>query len=187
MALQDILDKLVKETEIRLKDIEKSFNEKKKKLDKETDKEEKNFADDMQNRVEEKKKMIIGKAETLAERESKNKLLGCKRNLIDKIFILAIDELSKDEKYEKILTEILERIDIKDENIVIVPARGKEEATKKAIKAADKKFFLSEKSADIKGGFILKTERVEIDNSFETIIGHQMREDLEIKLNKLLF
>ena len=58
---------------------------------------------------------------------------------------------------------------------------------KEAIKESGKKYMLSDKGAAIKGGFILKTEKIEVDNSFETVIGEQLREDLEIKLHKLLF
>ena len=130
---------------------------------------------------------MLEKAENLADQERKNQLLFAKRKFIDKVLTSAIDELADSPDYEKILVDMLKKADLDDANTVVVPAKGKEDKTKKAIKESGKTFFLSEKSADIKGGFILKTDKVEIDNSFETIIGNQLRGDLEIDLNKLLF
>ncbi|MDA1060761.1 MAG: V-type ATP synthase subunit E family protein [bacterium] len=187
MALQNILDKIKQETSKKLEELEKEFKEKKKKLEEDNEKTKKGIDEDMHNKVEDRKKKIIEKAETLAEREGKNKMLKSKRKLIDEALEEAISALIKADNYETILTDMLKKIDINEENTVIVPARGKEEVTKKAIKESGKKFFLSEKSSDIGGGFILKTDKIEIDNSFETIIKNQMRDDLEIELNKLLF
>jgi len=187
MALQDILDKISKETSKQLEELEKEFKDKKKKLEEQNEEAKKGIDENMHNKVEDRKKKILEKAETLAEREGKNKMLQAKRRLIDTALEEAISALIKADNYEEILTDMLKKVEIKDENTVVVPARGKEESTKNAIKNSGKKFFLSEKSSDIGGGFILKTDKVEIDNSFETIVKSQMKEDLEIELNKLLF
>lgn len=187
MPLIDILEKINKEAQDRLKQIKKEFDEKKAKLEEENKKKQKMIDEEMHNKIDEKSKKIIEKAENLAEREKKNQLLVAKREIIDKALHEAIEKLSKSENYEEIITEMLKRTSLESENTVVMPAKGKEEETRNAIKNSEKGYFLSDKSISIKGGFILKTDKIEIDNSFETIINDQLRSALEIKLHKLLF
>jgi len=187
MALADILEKINKETLQRIKKLEDEFSAKKKELEKSYDKKQKEIEENMHVKVEENSKKIIEKAENLAEREAKNRLLEGKRRIIDEALEEAIENLSKSDDYEKILTDMLEKTPIEDENAVVIPAKGKEDHTKKAIQKSGKKYFLSEKHGDFKGGFIIKTDKIEIDNSFETIINDQLKEELAIKLHKTLF
>ena len=187
MALADILSKINKETLEKIAALEKEFNEKKKKLEEDNEKEQKKIDENMHQKVEEKSKQIIEKAESLAEREAKNRLLEAKRTVIDEALEEAIEKLAKSDKYEAMLADMLKKISLDDDNTVVIPAKGKEDATAKAIKSSGKKYFLSEKNGQFKGGFIVKTEKIEIDNSFETIINEQLREELEIKLHKTLF
>lgn len=186
MALSDLLEKIEQDTVVRIADLEKQFQEKMQSLEGANTARQKQIDEEMHVKVDERSKKIIEKAENLAERESSNKLLAAKRSVIDEALDAAVEALATAENYEEILTDMLKAADL-PEDTVVVPAKGKEDLTKKAIKASGKKFFLSDKSAHISGGFILKTEKVEVDNSFETIIKSQLREELEIKLHKLLF
>lgn len=187
MALTDILEKISEELAENLKQLEKSFNEKEKKLEEEYEKKQKDLDKALHEKVQEKSAKILEKTENLATQEGKNELLKEKRKLMDTFIEKAIDEISKSDKYESIITKMLKQSDIKGEGAVVVPAKGKEEETKRAIKESGKDYFLSDKSENMKGGVIIKTDKIEIDNSFETIINSQLREDLEISLNKLLF
>lgn len=187
MALQDILDKIKEQTETRLKEVEKQFEERKKNLEKEFETKHETIKQEMGEKVEENKKKITEKTLSLAEQERKKQILKAKHEIIEKAFDQAIEELSKSEKYEVAIGEMLKNIDLADENIEIVPARGKEEITAKAIKSIGKNYSLSEKSANIRGGFLVKSGNIELDNSFENIIKNQLQSDLEIKLNKLIF
>ncbi|MBD3361109.1 hypothetical protein GF366_04910 [Candidatus Peregrinibacteria bacterium] len=187
MALIDILEKINKETQKSIDQLKKDFEEKKKKLEEEYKTLQKQIDDRMHRKVEENSKKIMEKAENLAERERQNQILEAKRKMINETMDLAIKKLCESDKYEETITEMLKKSDLDEENTVVVPARGKEDITKNAIKNSGKGYYLSDKSADIKGGFILKTDKVEIDNSFETIINEQLRDALEIKLNKSLF
>lgn len=187
MALSDILAKIEKQTKEKIIELEKEFEKKKAALEKEALEKREKIDHEMREKIEENSKKIIEKAESLAERESKNSLLRAKREIIDEALEEAISELAKIGNYEKIITEMLKSSPLEGDHVTVVPPKGKEEETKNAIRHSGKAYFLSEKSADIAGGFIVKTDKIEIDNSFETIINNQLREDLEIKLNKLLF
>ena len=187
MALTDILKKIIEENEINLAKIEKDFEEKKKSLKEKYEKQQKRINEEMNKKIETHSVKILEKAETLAEMESKNKLLQAKRSILEESLTKTIEQLTKSDKYEQIITDMLKKTDIKGDDVVVVPAKGKETETKNAIKESGKNYFLSEKSAAISGGFILKTSKLEVDNSFETIIKNQLRESLEIEMNKLLF
>jgi len=187
MALSDILEKIGKEAREKIDQLEKEHKEKIDQLEKEYKEKQKEIDEQIHKKVEENTKKILSKAENLAEIERKNQLLKAKREILGEALEQAVQELSKLENYEEIVTNMLKKTELKSENTVVVPAKGKEEETREAIKNSGQNYFLSEKSANIKGGFILKTDKIEIDNSFETIIKEQLREDLEIKLHKLLF
>jgi V/A-type H+/Na+-transporting ATPase subunit E len=187
MALQDILEKIREETEEHFKKMAKQFEERKREIEEAHNTKLEEVNADMNERVEENKGKIIKKAENLVEREAKNHLLKEKHMLIEEVLDQAISALCKSEKYESILTDMLKKIDIKDSNAVIISAKGKEEETKKAVKAAEKTFFVSDKTGDFKGGFVVKTDSMEIDNSFENIIKSQLRSLLEIRTHQLLF
>jgi V/A-type H+/Na+-transporting ATPase subunit E len=187
MPLIDILDKIKKDTDDFIAKLEREYKEKRDKLEKESKEKQKKIDEDIFKKIEEKSKKIIEKAKNLAEREEKNKFLLAKRELIDNAMTQAIENLSKSKDYETIITNMLKVANIEDENVVIIPSKGREEVTKNAIKNSGRSFYLSDKSSNIKGGFILKTEKIEIDNSFETLINEQLRDNLEIKINKLLF
>ncbi len=186
MALADILEKIEKDTAGKIADLEKSFEEEKKKLEEESEKQQKEIDKTTNQKVEEKSAKILEKAETLAAMEAKNQLLKAKRAIIEEALETAIEELANSNDYVDILSKMLNKADLEGE-VEVVSAKGKEDSTKKAIAASEKNYSLAEKSVNIQGGFILKAEKIEIDNSFETIIKKQLREDLEFKTHKLLF
>ena len=185
MALTDILEKIEKETELKILEQKADFDKKKKALEKQFEEKKENIEKSIKGSVEEKKDSIMEKAKSLSHRESQNSLLFEKRKLIYDCFEKAIEKLLVSSNYTNYIELLIKNTPYEEGEII--PAEGKEAETKKALKANSKKFIFSEKSAKIKGGFIFKSNLIEIDNSFETIIKKQLKEDLEIKLNKLLF
>ncbi len=186
MALSDILDQIEKETAGKMEQLKKDFADKKKTLEQKSKDKQKGIDEDIHQKVDEKSKKILEKAELLAEMEGKNKVLGLKRKLIEEAFDKAVEELVSSPKYVDLLAAMLKKAEVEGE-ATIIPAKGKESETKKAIEQSGKNYKLADNSANIKGGFILQSEKIEIDNSFETIVKNQLRGELEIQLNKLLF
>lgn len=186
MALEDILEKIKKETELKITQIEQDFNERIKKLEEKYEKKKKGIDKRVHGRIKEQSEKILKKAETLAIRESQNILLESKRELLQECMEEAIKKLESSDKYEDILVALLKSMTLGDD-VTIIPAKGKENKTKSALAKAGLSFTVSEKPANILGGFIAITDKVEIDNSFETIIKKQLREELEISINKVLF
>lgn len=186
MALTNILEKIEKELKEKLEKLEQEFADKRSQQAKEAEAEQKRIDEEMNGKVDENSKKIIEKAENLAEREAQIQLLQAKRTLIEETLVKGVEALRDSDKYEEVLTTMLKNSGLEGD-VVVVPAKGMEDVTKKAIKSSGQKYFLSDKSKNIKGGFVLKTDTVEVDNSFENIVMGQLGQDLEIKLNKLLF
>jgi vacuolar-type H+-ATPase subunit E/Vma4 len=186
MALQDILEKIKKEAAEAAKKLDEAHKNKLKKLEEEYEAMKKDAAKDMDAKVEFNSKKIIEKAETLAKMEAKNELLKAKRKIIDTAFTESIEKLVSSGKYEAMVEKLLKKSELEGE-AEVVPAKGKEDATKAALKASGKSFKLAEKSANIKGGFLLRTAKVEMDNSFESIVGKELKDELELEVSKVLF
>jgi len=187
MALTDILEQIKKETDEKMKALEKEFAKKVAGIDDEFAAKTKDAKVKMDEAVEENSKKILNKMTTHAKMEAKNKLLKEKRDLMDEIFGAALDQLAGSPNYKDILVSLLKHTSIKGEDITVCPAKGKEEETRAAITAAEKDYKLCEKSLDIKGGFVAKSAKVEIDNSFESILYKQLRDDLELEVAQNLF
>lgn len=185
MALQDILDRIDKETQTRLQQLEQSFKKTVEKLKEENERKQKKIEEDMNAKVEMNSKKIMEKAENLATMENKNQLLKAKRDIIHQALEQAVTKLAESDEYVEILAALLEQIDA-DEGTVI-PAEGKADQTKKAIEKSGKKFKVADKHGNFEGGFVFTTATMEINNSFENILFGQLIDHLEIELNKILF
>ncbi len=187
MALTDILEEIKKETEEKMKALEKTHADKLKGLDKKFEEKKKEAEEEMDEQVSENSKKILNKMTTHAKMEAKNKLIREKRDLIESIFKAALDELARSDKYKEMLVNLLKNSDIEGEDVKICPAKGREEETKSAISAAGKDYALCQESLPIAGGFVIKSDKIEIDNSFESILYKQLKDDLELEVAKSLF
>jgi len=187
MALTDILEEIKKETEEKMKTLEKEYADKIKGIDEKFAAKSKDAEKEMDEQVAGNSKKILNKMTTHAKMEAKNKLLKEKRELMDDIFTEALKQLAHSDKYKDMLVSLLKHSGLKGEGITVCPAKGKEDETKAAITAAGKDYKLCDKSLDIKGGFVLRSAKIEIDNSFESILYKQLKDDLELEVAQTLF
>ncbi len=187
MALADILEEIKKEADGKLKTLEKEHADKLKGLDTQFDEKKKTAEAEMDEQVAENSKKILNKMTTHAKMEAKNKLMREKRELMEGIFEEALDQLVNSSNYQEILVSLLKHSKIGDGDVTVCPAKGKEAETKAAIHAAGKDYKLSDKPLNIKGGFVLTTDKIEIDNSFESILYKQLKDDLELEVAQSLF
>lgn len=187
MALADILAQIKKETDEKMKALEKEFAKKVAGIDEEFSAKTKAAGEKMDEAVTENSKKILNKMTTHAKMEAKNQLLKEKRELMDEVFEEALKQLVNSANYKDILISLLKHSPLKGDDVEVCPAKGKEEETRSAISASGKEYKLCEDSANIKGGFILKSEKIEINNSFESILNKQLRSDLELDVAKTLF
>ncbi len=187
MALNDILEQIKKETQEKLDKISEEHAKAVEKVEKEFEKMMKDAEEEMDEQVAANSEKIMNKMVTHAKMEAKNKLLSEKRELMDAIFDEALEALGSSSDYEKLMTELLKHCEIDGDDVKVIPAKGKEDVTKAALSASGKSYQMADKSADIKGGFILDSKKIEIDNSFESILNKQLRDDLELEVAQTIF
>jgi V/A-type H+-transporting ATPase subunit E len=185
MALHDILEKINQTAQTEIEQINKSFEQKKEDLEKSYASALSQMTEEEQKKAESRINKIKETAKTEGDMEVKNQTLQAKREIIGEIINDAIEKASTADNYEDVLTQLLKKAELS--SATVIPAKGKESETKNAIEKSGVKYGLASESKNIKGGFILKSEKVEIDNSFETLIGNELKPLLEIELNKLLF
>ncbi len=186
MALVDIIEKINQEVKTKAEQLQNEFDFAMAELKKKHDQSKRDLKVKFESELESESAKVKEKTSLEAEIESKKILLVAKRQLIAEILSAAIDKLASSDQYQSIVTDMLKASNL-DSGTEVVAAKGKEKEIEAALKASGKDYKMAAKSADIKGGIILKATNVEIDNSFETIINFQLKQQLEIDLHKLLF
>lgn len=187
MALKDILDQIKEETQKKLDEINEEFDKKMQDINEEFERKMAKARAKTDEQVEVNSKKIMNKMTTVAKMEAKNKLLKEKRELIDEIFGEALEKLSESKNYKSLIKELLKRSAIKGDDVKLIPAKGKEKETSEALSESGLSYKLADKSANIKSGFILKSGKIEINNSFDSILNKQLRDELELDIAKILF
>lgn len=188
MALSDILEKIKQEAAARIKELNQSCETKIHELKDEYIRRQADIKSEINEKAETNSQKVIEKAVSLAKMEAKNALLIAKRKIIKETFAKAIEELTGSDDYEKILAHLLRKtkMEIGDGGEVI-PAKGRQDVTRKAITNANAKFTLSGQEGDFAGGFIVRAGSIQIDNSFESIIGRELADNLEPEVAQILF
>ena len=133
---------------------------------------------------------------SVAELERRKEKLTIKQRLIEDLFAQAIASLCEkpDTEYENMLVDMIANTAAGDEEVVL-SSNDKKRLSGGFIRAANEalakkgksgKLSLSDETRPLKGGFILRSGLVEINNSFEAIV--KMRKDnLESLAVKMLF
>lgn len=140
------------------------------------------------------KKRIIN---SIVELEMRKDVLAAKQEVIDNVFNVVLQRMNNMEKgrYERVvLNMLLEAAETGDEEIVLSQT-AKEKLSpdfitkvNSSLEAAGKNgnIKVSEEVRNISGGFVLKSQGIEINNSFEAII-RQHRDEIEPKVAGILF
>ncbi len=116
-----------------------------------------------------------------ARMEIRGAKLKTKQEMIDRAFSDAIQ--FSDDDYQRVLDHLFSQIP-KVTDGTIHPAAGKEAITKAYIKSKKIKATVGDAVDALKGGFILKSGRVEYDCSFDTLL-KKLKEQLETEIAPL--
>ncbi len=187
MSLQDLLQQIEKEAEAEIAKLNEECDKAIYEIQKEYEKKRKKKTTEIEKRAEDNIDKVKKRTDTFANMEIRNHLLTAKRALLAEIMQKIIESLAGSRGYEGLLVALLKHAKKEFKEGTVVPAKGKEEETKAAIKKADVDYELAARPAHIKGGFILKAKNVEINFSFESIIEKELWSNLEMKLSKMLF
>jgi V/A-type H+/Na+-transporting ATPase subunit E len=141
----------------------------------------------------ERKRRILG----IAELEARKELLTAKQELIAEVFAKSLDELlaADDTTYLALLRKMLlenvksgtETVAVSASDLKRIPAAFWKEVNERLIeKGKAGKIAPASEPRDIRGGFILLDERVEINCSFEALLAMK-RDELEPEVASILF
>lgn len=186
MALQDILNSIQEKLEEELQKIE---DDEKKIIDdihKQTKKNEEKMQSELIKQKEQKMIDLKQKMNTILKMESRNSMLEAKTKLVNNVFDSVLEKLDSlsDSDYQKWLSTSIKEITLKEGEIV--PAKGKEKLTEEAVKDAKSELKVV-KAGEFKGGFIIRSKNIEIDNTFKSIVYKQLKPELELQAAKILF
>ena len=112
---------------------------------------------------------VRSKEISAADMQAKKAILETKQEILAEIIAEAEQRLTtmEDAEYAKVIGGMLSRVDKSLGKEIIVSAK---DSARLADVVKENGFLLSEKTADIKGGFIVKNGDVEYNYSFESII-----------------
>lgn len=185
MALDDILKKIKKETEEKIKRIKEEARGEIDKIEKKYQTEVEIKKNQILTRVKEEIEKKIKQKQIKVSLETKNLVLNKKQEILENLYREVLNDLSDldDEDYLKLILILIKKCPDDGE---IIPAKGREKITLRAISESRKNYILSKKSLPMKGGFIFSSQNLEIDNSFENLV-KIIREKTEIEVAKILF
>ena len=126
-----------------------------------------------------------------AQMESRKTALAAKQKLVEKAYDMALEKLCSmpDDRYIEIVAELLVQAAPGGRGTVLfAPEEAKRIGAAAVAKAHEKlngQLTLSPETLPIKGGFILRDERVEVNGTFETLVRLQKAETAGAVAKKL--
>lgn len=157
-------------------------------------------ATDIINNINEKASDLLKSALTSNEQISKQELLAHKKELIHSVFVKVLEKLNSldDESYTKFIVKLIKAENIKKNEVMFVNKEDFSRYNKlfsesscdlaklNKLLGLDCCLTLSTEVLDIKGGFILKNENFDVDDSFETLL-KDLESTLESTIANILF
>lgn len=125
---------------------------------------------------------------TTANLEARRIVLAEKERLMEEAHQKALATLERFGKksYQNIIKKMLRRVAKNGPGEVIIAKEDSKRITPSFIESINKELKISREERGISGGFILKREKIEVNNSFESLF-RSKREELEPHLVRILF
>jgi len=186
MALDDIKKSILAEADAEVRKIEEEGNKKIAEINNEWAK-----------KIEDKKQEIIASGQRKANQkvqqtqfklqaQAQTEILTQKQKVIDKVYKLALQKLGEldDAEYVELMTKLIGQLPSGDGELTSV--KEKENLLKKALRQSGKKYDLAKEEINGIGGFVFKSEEVEIDNTFATLVNNA-KEQTSLSVSNKLF
>ncbi|NQU77540.1 hypothetical protein HQ544_02475, partial [Candidatus Falkowbacteria bacterium] len=180
-----------KEAEGIKKEAGKEIDELKKKLNDATKKASEKILASFKMEMEKKVKQARFKKEA----ELKTLSLQKKQEVIEKVYDMALDKLASGEgAYQQVIEQAVERMpQVSDGEIVL--AEGKRGETEIIVKKSrpgsgrdkpNKDYKIATQTVKSKGGFVLESPSLRIDNTLESLV-EQVKDETGVEVAKVLF
>lgn len=183
---QEQKQKIIEDAKAQAQNIRKEYEQRAKKiLD--------DILDKARNTAEEKKRRIL----SMAQLENRKALLQAKQEIIDEAFEKAKATLKNMpvEKYQNLIANMLINSAITGNEEVIISEQDKSRITPEFLQKVNSTLIgmgkqgnlrISETPGQMIGGFVLKSQDMEINSTFDSLINME-REELETEIAKILF
>lgn len=197
MALDGILDKINRNAEQKIAAIRAEGRRKREAILSKAEASAQEIAGRILKEATEKAELETRRTSVSAQLQHRRETLTEKQNLIEDCFQGALEQLLNlpDEQYRPLLRNMLLRVGPAGEVRVVISAgdRGRIDqafldSVNQELKASGREGHLEvdETSADIAGGFLLRSEGVEVDCSFGALL-RQLRDDVQTDVAAILF
>lgn len=186
MSLEDIKKSISEETEKKIKELSQATEIKISAINKEWQKKIQDREIEIIERVKDQAKRKMQQLKFLAKTQTQAQIMNKKQQIIAKVFDSALAKLGtiSDDEYVSLMEKLISKLPASDGNIYSVAGKEKLLAKALAKKAGD--IVMADKSVPGSGGFIFKTNEIEIDNRFEALVKNQ-KEKLIVEFSKILF
>lgn len=198
MAVEDIVKKIIKEAEEKAQSVMDEYKTEADKIKKEKKEWLKAFEDQEKEKIEQDADDHNKRLIQMAELEMRKDILDLKQKLITDVFLKVEDKIlsmPKDDYQKLIENMIIKYIHTGDEEILI-SEHDKDRITSDFIDKINKKLKdklkeegklkLSKEYANIKAGFLLKSDKIQYNSSLESML-RELREQSESEIVKKLF
>ena len=136
------------------------------------DQEAANLAARNQRNAAEREKRLV----SAAQMEARKTILAAKQAVMEEVYAKALDQLRNlpQERCVEVLTSLLEQAAPEGKGEVLFSAQDRDTVGRAAVDAANAKtggrLTISEETASIPGGFILRNGSIEVNCAFDTLI-----------------
>ncbi|WP_294153186.1 V-type ATP synthase subunit E family protein [uncultured Clostridium sp.] len=192
--LSNLTSKILKDAEdkkaVILSDAENEKNKILSKKQEEAGRVEKTMLEKAEREAASRKDRIISGAELHA----RNEKLEAKQKVIKEVFETSVKELSNcsAEDLKGFVKEVILNTEIEGEQHLILNANGKKAIDEAFVAEINEKLGkkavikLSDETGKFEGGFILERNGIEINNTFEALVG-SLKDDLSLEVARVLF
>lgn len=187
MPLKNIQDTIKKQAKEKVAEIEERTKKEVQKIETQIENEKENLVKEIQEKTKAKITNLKEQNKVVLEIQQRNSVLAKKLELLNDAQKNATENLCglNSGEYESIVKKLLEKVSLNTSEAQIIIPENRETESKKALKAANKNFSIKV-DKNLKGGFIIKTDKFEINNSFSDIV-KQIFEEKEMEIVGLLF
>ncbi|MFQ5866702.1 MAG: V-type ATP synthase subunit E [bacterium] len=197
MSLEKILEKIAQDSEEEIRKILDEANSRASQIIEEGKREAERVAQELTREGEDNARKVRGRIVTLASLESRKRILGEKQRILGELYREVEKRIRNlnGRDYRQLVKKIMLESCQTGEEFVVIGEKDRKGIDQKLINTVNAELVeagkkgelkLSSEPASIPDGFILKSGKIEISNSWENVL-RSLREKTEDEVIKLLF
>ena len=197
MALEGILEKIAKISEEKIASAKEQGLLKRKEILSDAELRAKQISQRILNEADAKVELEKRRSSVSAELKYRREILREKQRLVQSCFQQALDELLNlpAEEYQALMRKmLLKQVALGDEQVFISPQDEKRidqkflDGVNEQLSKAGRigRLNLGGSLPNLRGGFVLRTEEVEIDCSFKVLLDH-LKDEIQSEVAEILF